>query len=141
MFVFYDIRIFLYIVHFERKVWKIQKIKIIKCVGNVCFFSCKRQVLKLISAKCGNHNSSWNQNNCYFLRSKRILPIMRTCAAEMHLINRLRAIWPKGYQHGSLRKSHQNGDFLKASNAKKLTSRRNRTCSLRFSGPLLYHLS
>ena len=35
------------------------------------------------------------------------------------LINRLHAIWPKGYQRGSLRKSHQNGDFLKASNAKK----------------------
>ena len=24
-----------------------------------------------------------------------------------------RAIWPKGYQRGSLEKSHQNGDFLK----------------------------
>ena len=35
------------------------------------------------------------------------------------VINRLRAIWPKGYQRGSLRKSHQNGDYLKASNAKK----------------------
>ena len=42
----------------------------------------------------------------------------------------MRAIWPKGYQRGSLGKSHQNGDYLKTSNAKKLSSRRNRTCSL-----------
>ena len=41
------------------------------------------------------------------------------------IINHLRAIWPKGYQCGSLRKSHQNGDFLKASNVKKLSSCRN----------------
>ena len=53
-----------------------------------CFFvfSCERQVLKLISAKYGTHNSSWNQNNCYFLRFKRLLPITHTCAAEMHLL-------------------------------------------------------
>ena len=43
----------------------------------------------------------------------------------VYSFNRLRAIWPKGYHRGSLRKSHQNGDFLKASNAKKLSSRRN----------------
>ena len=49
-------------------------------------FSCERQVLKLINAKYGTHNSSWNQNNCYFLRFKRLLPITRTCAAEMHLL-------------------------------------------------------
>ena len=36
--------------------------------------------------------------------------------AYLFIINRLHAIWPKGYQRGSLRKSHQNGDFLKASN-------------------------
>ena len=36
--------------------------------------------------------------------------------AYLFIINRLRAIWPKGCQRGSLRKSHQNGDFLKASN-------------------------
>ena len=57
------------------------------------------------------------------------------------IINRLRAIWPKGYQRGSLRKSYQNGDYLKASNAKKLSSRRNRTSSLWITGPLLHHLS
>ena len=34
-------------------------------------------------------------------------------------INRLRAIWPKRYQRGILRKSHQNDDILRASNAKK----------------------
>ena len=38
--------------------------------------------------------------------------------AKPILINRLRAIWPKGYQRGSPRKSHQNGDYLKACNAK-----------------------
>ena len=27
--------------------------------------------------------------------------------------NCLRAFWPTGYQHGSLGKSHQNGDYLK----------------------------
>ena len=31
---------------------------------------------------------------------------------KVNIINRLRAIWPKGYQHGSPRKSHQNGDYL-----------------------------
>ena len=30
----------------------------------------------------------------------------------MKLFNCLRAIWPKGYQRGSLGKSHQNGDYL-----------------------------
>ena len=60
---------------------------------------------------------------------------------QILMFNRLRAIWPKGYQRKSLRKSHQNGDFLKASNAKKLSSRRNQTCSFRITGPLLYHLS
>ena len=49
---------------------------------------------------------------------------------EYIAINRLRAIWPKGYQRRSLSKSHQNGDYVKASNAKKLSSRRNQTCSL-----------
>ena len=34
------------------------------------------------------------------------------------MFNRLRTIWPKGYQHGSLGKSHQKGDYLKTSNAK-----------------------
>ena len=29
----------------------------------------------------------------------------------------MRAIWLKGYQRGSLGKSHQNGDYLKTSNA------------------------
>ena len=57
------------------------------------------------------------------------------------LFNRLRGIWPKGYQCRSLGKSHWNGDYLKTSNAKKLSSRRNRTCSLWITGPLLYHLS
>ena len=33
--------------------------------------------------------------------------------ARAFIINRLRALWPKGYQRGSLRKSHQNGEFLK----------------------------
>ena len=28
------------------------------------------------------------------------------------IFNRLRAIWPKGYQRGSLGQSHQNGDYL-----------------------------
>ena len=55
-----------------------------KCCFFVVCFSCERQVLKLISAKYGTHNSSWNQNNCYFLPFKRLLPIARTCAAEMH---------------------------------------------------------
>ena len=36
--------------------------------------------------------------------------------------NRLRAIWPKGYQRGSVRKSQQNGGNLKTSSAKKLSS-------------------
>ena len=35
------------------------------------------------------------------------------------MFNRLRTIWPKGYQHGSPEKSHQKGDYLKTSNAKK----------------------
>ena len=35
------------------------------------------------------------------------------------MFNRLRTIWPKGYQHGSPWKSHQKGDYLKTSNAKK----------------------
>ena len=34
------------------------------------------------------------------------------------MFNRLRTIWPKGYQRGSPGKSHQNGDYLKTSNAK-----------------------
>ena len=59
---------------------------------------------------------------------------------QIFIFNRLRAIWSKGYQRGSLRKSHQNGNFLKASNAKKLSSRKNRTCSLRITGPLLWYL-
>ena len=29
------------------------------------------------------------------------------------LFNRFACFWPKGYQRGSLRKSHQNGDYLK----------------------------
>ena len=29
---------------------------------------------------------------------------------QVKKFNRLRAIWPKGYQRGSLGKSHQNGD-------------------------------
>ena len=29
------------------------------------------------------------------------------------MLNRLRAIWSKGYLRGSLGKSHQNGDYLK----------------------------
>ena len=29
------------------------------------------------------------------------------------MFNRLRVIWLKGYQRGSLGKSHQNGDYLK----------------------------
>ena len=33
-------------------------------------------------------------------------------------------VWPKGYQRWSLGKSHQNGEYLKTSNAKKLSSRR-----------------
>ena len=33
---------------------------------------------------------------------------------QRHYFNRLRAIWPKGYQHGSLRKFHQNGDYVKS---------------------------
>ena len=47
--------------------------------------------------------------------------------AYLFIINRLRAIWPKGWQRGSLRKSHQNGNFLKASNqliVKALASKR-----------------
>ena len=57
------------------------------------------------------------------------------------IFNRLRAIWPKSYQRGSQEKSHQNGDYLKTSIAKKLTSDRNRTNSLWISGSLLYRLS
>ena len=34
--------------------------------------------------------------------------------ARAFIINRLRAIGPYGYQRGSLRKSHQDGDYLKA---------------------------
>ena len=30
------------------------------------------------------------------------------------MFNRLRTIWPKGYQHGSLGKSHQKGDYKQA---------------------------
>ena len=41
------------------------------------------------------------------------------------ILNRLRAIWPKSYQRGGQEKSHQNGDYLKTSNAKKLSSSRN----------------
>ena len=58
--------------------------------------------------------------------------------AGAFILNCLSAIWSKGYQRESLRKSHQNGDFLNASNAKKLSSRRNRTCNLRITGPLLW---
>ena len=48
------------------------------------------------------------------------------CWPELLIFNRLRAIWPTGYQRGSQGKSHQNGDYLKkASNAKKLPSRGN----------------
>ena len=54
---------------------------------NCCsFVFCERQVLKLIRAKYGTHNSSWNQNNCYFLQFKWLSQITRTCAAEMHLV-------------------------------------------------------
>ena len=42
------------------------------------------------------------------------------------LFNRLLAIWPNGYQCGSLGKSNQNDNCLKTSNAKKLSSCRNR---------------
>ena len=48
---------------------------------------------------------------------------------QIFIFNRLHSIWSKGYQRESLRKSHQNGDFLKASNAKKLSYRRNRTAA------------
>ena len=36
--------------------------------------------------------------------------------AKALIFNRLRAIWPKGYQRGSLGKSHQNGNYLKMFN-------------------------
>ena len=29
------------------------------------------------------------------------------------MLNRSARFWPKGYQRGSLEKSHQNGDYLK----------------------------
>ena len=38
------------------------------------------------------------------------------------LFNRFACFWPKGCQRGSLRKSHQNGCYLKTSNVKKLSS-------------------
>ena len=34
------------------------------------------------------------------------------------LFNRFACFWPKGYQRGSLRKSHQNGDYLKQAKRK-----------------------
>ena len=61
----------------------------------------------------------------------------------LFIINRLRAIWPKGYQRGSLRKSHQNGDFLKASNRliiKALASKRqNITTKLLLTTVLIHY--
>ena len=44
--------------------------------------------------------------------------MFRRLLARALILNRLRAFWPKGYQRGSQGKSHQNGDYLKTSNAK-----------------------
>ena len=38
----------------------------------------------------------------------------------LFIINRLHAIWIKNYQRGSLRKSHQNGDYLKNKQCEKV---------------------
>ena len=35
-----------------------------------------------------------------------------TIAGRVLMLSRSRAFWPKGYQHGSLGKSHQNSDYL-----------------------------
>ena len=61
--------------------------------------------------------------------------------ARVLMFNCFACFWPKGYQRKSLGKSHQNGRYLKASNAKKLCSHWVRTCSLWITGPLLLHLS
>ena len=73
----------------------------------------------------------------YFVISRKLLAIKvwnlhQTTRNIWFPINRLRAIWPKGYQRESLKKSHQNGDYLKTSNAKKLSSRRNRTLFIKW---------
>ena len=53
------------------------------------------------------------------------------------LFNRLYAIWPKGYQRGSLPKNYKNGNYLKQaidiSNAKKRSFHRIRTCCLQIN--------
>ena len=54
------------------------------CSFVFCFL--RTASIKLIRAKYGTHNSSWNQNNCYFLQFKWLSQIMRICAAEMHLV-------------------------------------------------------
>ena len=118
---------------------------------NVEFHSIETFLFIFISSACLFHRplSHHRRNMVLFIHwllkviiNRAFVDLVKQSFTKGHfLINRLRAIWPKGYQRGSLRKSHQNGDFLKASNAKKLPSRRNRTCSLRITGPLLYHLS
>ena len=39
--------------------------------------------------------------------------VMRALQARVVIFNRFACFWPKGYQLGSLGKSHQNGDYLK----------------------------
>ena len=48
----------------------------------------------------------------------------RNTSNSLFLFNRLRAIWPKGYQSWSLDKSHQNGDYLKTKAAGSIPAER-----------------
>ena len=53
------------------------------------------------------------------LSCRRIMPTFRTKNKFNFLFNRFACFWSKGYQRGSLGKSHQNGDYLKQAMRKK----------------------
>ena len=49
----------------------------------------------------------------YDCNNKSMKMFFDVCRPEVQYFNRFACFWPKGYQLGSLGKSHQNGDYLK----------------------------
>ena len=76
--------------------------------------------LGLTSAGISNH-LVLNYSNflkslfCFRLKARIyfVLSTLKECTEKLKYFNRFACFWPKGYQLGSLGKSHQNGDYLK----------------------------
>ena len=70
---------------------------------------------QLVKSTCNSHDYG-NRQLCTTkldVGNNLIVMFWRLQARVLMFINRLRACWPKGYQRGSLGKSHKNGDYLK----------------------------